>query len=191
MLLIIGIVFILFLIFNFLYFILPSLSPIPFFPSNKKDLPLICTTLLAINKKSTIIDLGAGTGTVLFPTAQEAHKNNLNTQFIAVEIHPLLILIMYMRRLLHPNRKNIRIIRANMLTVDYNILLQNINTQSSIVFYLYIGQGVIEQLKKRLVLIKRNIAIVSYMYDIPGWDTYSTNRQKGQHTLTTYQYHSM
>lgn len=180
-------IFILFFIYNFLYFILPSLSPVPFFPSNKKDLPLICKTALEIAQKSVIIDLGAGTGTVIFETAHLAYQKKQNAQFLAVEIHPLLILIMHMRKIFHPNKKNIRIIHSDMLKLDYNTLIQDINKQSSIIFYLYIGYRIIKPLQKKLVSIKRNITILSYMYDIPLWEKYIILRKKGLYTLTIYE----
>lgn len=182
----IGIIFILFFILSFLYFILPSLSPIPFFPSHKKDLPLICATLLSINKRSIIVDLGAGTGTVIFETARNAYQKKQDTQFLAVEINPLLILIMHIRRLLHPNRKKIRIIHTNMFTLDHDVLLQQIDSQTTIIFYLYVGHTMIEPLKKNLGTIKRNIILISYMYDIPGWEKNMTNIKKGIHPLYTY-----
>lgn len=184
--LIIGISFILFFIFCFLFFVLPSLSPIPFFPSNKKDIPLICETLLATNKRSVIIDLGAGIGTVIFETARHAYQKKQVTHFLAVEINPLLILIMYIRKLFHPNRKNIRIIRANMLTIDYDVLLEQIDSHTAIIFYLYIGHTVIELLKKKFDPIKKNITIVSYMYDIPNWEKNITDKKKGIHPLYIY-----
>lgn len=187
LILIIGVVFILFFLFSFLYFILPSLSPVPFFPSNKKDLPLICKTALKIDKKSIIIDLGAGTGTIIFKTAHLAYQKKQDAQFLAVEIHPFLILIMHMRKIFHPNKKNIRIIHSDMLKLDYNKLIQDIHKQSSIIFYLYIGYRIIKPLQKKLVSIKRNITILSYMYDIPGWEKYIIRRKKGLHTLTVYE----
>ena len=52
-----------------------------------------------------MIDLGAGDGIVIFKAASQAFQKRLNTKFIAVEINPVLILILYLRRLFHPNKK--------------------------------------------------------------------------------------
>lgn len=182
----IGIIFILFFILSFLYFILPSLSPIPFFPSHKKDLPLICETLLSINKRSIIVDLGAGTGTVIFETARNAYQKKQDTQFLAVEINPLLIIILYIRRFFHPYKKNIRIVHKDMLAIDYHELKAQIDSKRSIIFYLYIGHRIIAQLKAKLDTLPGKISIVSYMYDMPDWEKNITDKKKGMHPLYTY-----
>lgn len=221
----------LFLIINIIYFISRTLSPIPFFPTNKKDLPLIITSLLSTHsqhKKSVIIDLGAGTGTVIFPAAEEAYKRQrafslksaggapgggpagftLNkvkekrwdegatgpaqiessekstTQFIAVEIHPLLIFIMHLRRLLHPNRKNIHIIRADIFNTD---LKKNLTLNFKfLTLYLYVGPFVMSRLKPVLKSFPARTRIVSYMYEIPGWDKKLIKTRKGVKKLYVY-----
>ena len=71
-----------------LFFLSRTLSPVPYFPSNYKDLKLIIKTLLhhcAKNKttNTVIIDYGAGTGTVVFPAVSQAHKRNIPLTFIA------------------------------------------------------------------------------------------------------------
>ena len=140
---ILALVIFLFLLFNILYFILPSLSPIPFFPTNRKDVSLVVSSLLRSsltikgNKTNNdqlitnniIMDLGAGIGTVIFAAASfetataksdfAAPASSINlkniqfrppqshlqpprlqrlihqpkVQFVAVEIHPLLVQI--------------------------------------------------------------------------------------------------
>ncbi len=82
----------------------PKLSPIPYFPSNHYDLPLIIKALNLQNNQ-TIIDLGAGDGIVIFKAAEEALNKNLKTKFIAIDINPILVFIMNIRRLFHPNKK--------------------------------------------------------------------------------------
>lgn len=196
----IGIIFIIFFIFNFLYFILPSLSPVPFFPSNKKDLPLISEILLGANKRSVIIDLGAGTGTVIFAAALAAFRQKLALHFLAVEIHPLLVLIMLIRRLFHPNKENIFVIKEDMLKMDYPTI---INPKSKIInskqfqnpksaplnhltVYLYVGHLVIEKIKKKLLTLPKTTTIISYMYDIPHWKRKLVAKKKGLHSLYIY-----
>jgi len=208
-LIIIIVLLLLVLLFNFLYFILPSLSPIPFFPTNKKDLPMIVKALVEMEKNgaggstggsprqrvptyvgrtrespaqpSIVIDLGAGTGTVIFAAAWQAYQQGLDTQFVAVEIHPLLVLIMHLRRLVHPHRKNISVIRADIFKINYQQLAikqssppssANRHTsegQGNITIYMYVGTFVMERLKKQLIKLPRVTRIVSYMYEIPGW----------------------
>ena len=96
------IAFIIFIIIIIFIFSSKKFSPIPYFPSQPVDLPLI---IKALNLKSnqTVFDLGAGDGIIIFKAAQQAYKQKLNTQFVAVEINPVLILILHLRRLFHPN----------------------------------------------------------------------------------------
>lgn len=140
-----------------------TLSPIPYFPSQPADIPLI---VKAINLKNnqTIFDLGAGDGIVIFEAAKSAFKRNLNTKFVAVEINPVLILILHLRCLLHPNRKNVKILRDDIFKMDFNKLL--ILNSSFLTFYLYISPWFLE---KTVSNVKRQINrfnIISYMYSI-------------------------
>lgn len=173
-----------FLMVSFIYFISPSLSPIPFFPTNPKDLPLIIKTIVSNQQYDAIVDLGAGTGTVIFAAAHEAHRQNRAARFLAVEIHPLLVIIMHLRRLFHPYKKNIRIIRGNILTMDYRRFTDD--KVRSVLIYLYVGHRVIGQLKKKLAQLPAKTRIASYMYDIPGWEDKKIKTEKGIHPLFLY-----
>lgn len=59
-------------------FVFPQLSPIPYFPSNAKDLPLILDNL-RIQDNHVVIDMGAGDGMVVFEAARHAYEKKLNT----------------------------------------------------------------------------------------------------------------
>lgn len=146
-------------------FSFPRFSPIPYFPSNKKDLKHILKALQLKNNQ-TVIDLGAGDGIVIFEAAKEALKRKLNTKFIAVEINPVLLCILYLRRLPHPNRKNIRIIFGDMFIMNFSSLTTPYSLPPT--FYLYISPW---HLEKTVANIKRQLnhfSIVSYMYEIPS-----------------------
>ena len=88
----------------------PKLSPIPYFPSQPVDLPLIVKAL-GLKNNQTVIDLGAGDGIVIFEAAKSSYLKKFNTKFIAVEINPVLILVLHLQRFFHPNKKNIQIIK--------------------------------------------------------------------------------
>ena len=97
---------IIFLVFLLYIFVSRKRSPVPYFPTNKKDIPLIIKALnLKLNH--TVVDLGAGDGVVIFKAAEETYKRGFGTKFYAVEINPILILILYLKKLFHENRKNI------------------------------------------------------------------------------------
>jgi len=150
--------FVIFVIVIIFLFSSKALSPIPYFPSNKHDLPLIIKALNLKNNQ-TVIDLGAGDGIVIFEAAKIAYKRKLNTIFIAVEINIVLILIMYIRRLFHPNRKNIKIILGDI----FNITMKQFN---NLTIYLYISPWYIEQAISNFKLQISNFSVVSYMYPI-------------------------
>ncbi len=152
------ILFIIAVIFSF-----PQFSPIPYFPSNKKDISLIIKAL-GLTNNQIIIDLGAGDGIVVFEAAKVAKQKGLNTRFIGIELNPVLITILYFKRLLHPNKKNVEIIWSNFFKMSSNTLITN--HQSSITFYLYISPWL---LNETLEVIKKNFPacrIISYMYPI-------------------------
>lgn len=162
---IIGIIIIIIIFF----FSSPQLSPIPYFPTNKKDLPLIIKNLNLKNDQ-LIVDLGAGSGTMIFSAAKVSYQKKLNTQFLAVEINPVLIFILHFRRLFHPNKKNIKIVFGDLFQIDYQkILTFNFKL---LIFYLYVSPWFLEKILKKLPiknLKKQNkkITIVSYFYSIP------------------------
>ncbi|VVA43563.1 conserved hypothetical protein [Candidatus Roizmanbacteria bacterium] len=160
-----------------------KLSPIPYFPSQPVDLSLIVKALNLKNNQ-TIIDLGAGDGIVIFKAAKEAFQQGINTKFIAVEINPVLILILYLRRLFHPNKENIMIVYGDMFKFSLsspppigvegrlrrgsrqNNGLDSPLQGNDIVVYLYISPWYLE---KTILNIKNQISkfkTVSYMYPV-------------------------
>jgi len=145
-----------------LFFSSPKLSPIPYFPSNKKDLPLIIKALNLKNNQ-VVFDLGAGDGIVIFEAAKLAFEKNLNTQFFAVEINPILILIMWLRWLFHPNKKNIKIVRDDIFKIDFKSYKQQ---ATSYTFYLYLSPWYLEKVIKNLKSQIKNFSLVSYFYPV-------------------------
>ncbi len=213
------------------YFISPTLSPVPFFPTQKADLEMIVSALLSskaqirnskveIRNSQIIYDLGAGTGTVIFALAQEAYESrhrksglknvdlsiwharqslrnlknktymsllhmrkdsfeNQNvSKFVAIEIHPTLFLWMQLRRLFHPNRNNISIIRADMFKFDLNKLTTD-NLQPTIV-YLYVDKNSLSRLKPNLLKLPKNSQIFTYMYPLPDLKPNKTYQGRNQ-----------
>jgi 16S rRNA A1518/A1519 N6-dimethyltransferase RsmA/KsgA/DIM1 with predicted DNA glycosylase/AP lyase activity len=139
-----------------------TLSPIPYFPSQPVDMHLI-VKMLKLKNNQMVIDLGAGDGIVIFSAAQQSYKQKLNTKFLAVEINPILILILHLRRLFHPNKKNIKIIRDDIFTMDYSRLTIN---NYELTIYLYISPWYLE---KTILNVKNQIpkfSVVSYMYPV-------------------------
>jgi len=140
-----------------------TLSPIPYFPSQQVDIPLIIKAL-SLKNNQTVFDLGAGDGIIIFEAAKSTFERNLNTKFVAVEINPILILVLYFRRLFHPNRKNIKIVRDDIFKMNFSKFLTS--NSSILTFYLYISPWYLE---KTILNVKKQIhqfKTVSYMYSI-------------------------
>lgn len=151
------------LIIIILLFSSPKLSPIPYFPSQSVDIRLIIKALNLKNNQ-TIFDLGAGDGIVIFEAAKSSYQQKLNTKFVAVEINPVLILILYLRRLLHPNRKNIKIVRNDIFKMNF---IKPLTFKSSfLTFYLYISPWYLETTVNNLKLKNKKFNVVSYMYPV-------------------------
>lgn len=140
----------------------PRLSPVPYFPSNIKDIDLILKSL-SLKNGQTVVDLGAGDGLVIFEAAKLAQEKGLDTEFVGVEINPVLVGIMNIRKLFHLNRKNIRIVHGDMFEMDFGDAL---DLKRQTLFYLYISPW---HMEKTIQNVKRQIKrfqVVSYMYEV-------------------------
>lgn len=186
---IIGIFLFVLIISIIIIFSFPHFSPIPYFPSNGKDIPLILQALL-IRNNQTIIDLGAGDGIVIFKAASEALQNKFNTKFIAIEINPILLLILHIRRLLHPNRKNIRIVKKDMFILNYSELLSADLTGSTDLtdstFYIYISPWFIEKTIENIKKQIKNFDLISYFYQVKCLPDYKEKVKIGIHRICSY-----
>ena len=174
-------------------FSFPRFSPIPYFPSNGKDMPLILKAL-NIRDNQTIIDLGAGDGIVILKAAERAFQNKLNTQFIAVEINPVLLLILHIRRLFHPNRKNIKIINTDMFSMNYSSLITShyslrpkvYRPLGEATFYIYISPWFIEKTITNISKQIKNFDLVSYFYQVKCLPKYNEEVKEGVHKIYRY-----
>lgn len=163
------------------FFAVPALSPIPYFPSNKKDLSLILK-MLSLKNNQVIVDLGAGDGIVIFAAAQYAFEKRLNTQFVAVEINPFLYLLLKLRLMFHKHRKNIKIVFGNMFTLNYKNLLPVVKSQ--VTFYLYISPWLIMKAIEAIQQYRKEFTILSYMYPIENRKPVAV--EKGKHIMYRY-----
>jgi hypothetical protein len=144
-------------------FIFPNLSPIPYLPTNKRDIPVIIQSLNLQNDQ-IIFDLGAGDGVVIFKAALHAKKHGLNTKFIALEINPLLVFIMHLKGLFHPNRGNISIKMSDMFKHNY---IEDIpHDDTKVTFYLYLSPWYIEKMINIIKSLDIPVKIISYFYPI-------------------------
>lgn len=162
-------------------FAFPQFSPIPYFPSNMKDKKNILKAL-SLKNGQTIIDLGAGDGVVVFEAAYESWRHKLNTKFIALEINPVLIGILCLKWLFHPNRKNIKIVWGDMFSFNFKSQISNFKF---ITFYLYISPWLIEKVISRIQKQLPNSSFVSYFYPIKSLRK-KEKEYRGEHKVYTY-----
>ncbi len=141
------------------FFISKELSPVPYFPTNKKDLDLIVKSM-SLKNNMDVIDIGAGDGRMIFYAANKASQKNLNTKFYAVEINPILILILYLKKLFHKNSQNIFIIYKDMMKL-------NLKKYKNPLFFLYLSPIYLEKIYKKIKKEAKNPKIITYFYEIP------------------------
>lgn len=140
----------------------PRLSPVPYFPSNAKDIDIIIESL-SLSNGQTVIDLGAGDGLVIFEAAEMAERKGLDTKFVGVEINPVLFAIMSIRRLINRNRDNIHIVFGDMFTMNFDKIL---DPKKSTLFYLYISPWHMEKTIQNVKWQIQRFTVVSYMYEV-------------------------
>lgn len=180
------IIFIIFIIIIIFIFSSKTLSPIPYFPSQPIDLPLIVKALNLKNNQ-TVFDLGAGDGIVIFEAAKSSFQKKLNTKFIAVEINPILILILFIRRLFHPNRKNIKIVYGDIFSMNYQKLLTFNFSLST--FYLYISPWFLEKTISNIKDQISKFSVVSYMYPLKDKTAFTkVMAVKGKNSIFIYNF---
>lgn len=137
-------------------------SEIPFFPTHDKDLPHIIKAL-KLSHDHIVLDLGAGTGTVIFAAALDAHRKGLDTKFLAIDINFTLVAWMHLRRLFHPNRDNIVIMQRDLFKTDYRELTKAFD---HITYYLYVSPWLTEKIARTIEKTRLSARIVSYFYPI-------------------------
>lgn len=164
-------------------FAFPEISPIPYFPSNKKDISLIIKAL-SLKNNQTIVDLGAGDGIIVFEAAEAARKKKLNTKFIAIDLNPILVIIMKLRRLFHKNRSNIHVIHGDMFKLKSNSLTRK--SVNSLTFYTYISPWYMEKVYRVLKKSYLRFTLISYFYSLPKNVKKPKKHVKGIHDIYTY-----
>lgn len=152
MLLVIIIFLTLFFAFNLFIALNKKISPIPYFPTNNRDLNLIIKTL-SLKRNDVLFDLGSGDGTVILEAARKS-----TATVIGLEIHPLLVLITHFKNLLDKSKPNLKIRLENIFKADLS---------SATKIYLYVGPFVMQKIMEKIISDKpqKLKQIVSYMYD--------------------------
>ncbi len=162
------------------YFAAKQLNPVPYFPTNTKDIKRI-TNLIKLKNNQTVIDLGAGDGKIILELAKIAENRKINTQFIAIDINLFLILTMYTRRFFRSNKKNIKIIWGDFFKLDYKKI---IGGKKEVTIYLYLAPWLNNAIGNLLKKMKFPLHVISYYYPIKNLKL--TKKIKGEHDIFVY-----
>lgn len=153
------------------YFFSSQYSPIPYFPSNMRDLPMIVESMQLQNDQQ-IFDLGAGDGTVIFALAKDANRRKLNTVFVAIDINPVLCAIMWLKKLFHPHRKYIHIVCGDIFEINYSKWISQSQTVKvgapQVSFFIYISPWFTKRVAQIVGSLKVKSRLISYFYPVEG-----------------------
>jgi hypothetical protein len=112
--------------------------------------------LAAIRPEETVFDLGAGTGAIVFRAARQ-----YRARVVAVELEPIRVAFLRMRRALSADRGRISIVWADLFQVDL---------RSAGVVLLFLWPGAMRRLKPRLETeLAPGARIISHWHPVPGW----------------------
>ena len=162
------------------YFVAKNLNPVPYYPTNPKDIKRIIK-LLELKNDQTVIDLGAGNGEIIFEAANTANEKELNTRFVAIDINVFLVLIMIIRSLFHKNRSKIRFVWKDIFKYDFR---QIIGKNQTTTIYVYFAPWINDALGTLLKKLPRPVKVVSYYYPINN--LHLTKKVKGEHDVFLY-----
>jgi hypothetical protein len=109
-----------------------------------------------VGPEDTLFELGAGIGAIAFPAAREH-----GARVVAVEIEPLRILIMRLRRAAGPAADRIQLVRANMYALDY---------RPATVVTALLWPGAMARLRPKFEReLRPGTRVVSRCHPIEGW----------------------
>jgi hypothetical protein len=109
-----------------------------------------------VSPQDTLYELGAGVGAITFPAAREYHAH-----VVAVEIEPLRVLIMRLRRATGPDADRIDVRRANMYSLDF---------RPATVVTAFLWPGAMARLRPKFESeLQPGTRVVSRCHPIHGW----------------------
>ncbi|KKR29787.1 MAG: hypothetical protein UT63_C0116G0003 [Candidatus Gottesmanbacteria bacterium GW2011_GWC2_39_8] len=148
-------------------FAITGISAAPFVPTAKKDLERIINfSRIPKGGKLTLIELGCGTGRVLFEFARKF--NNLN--LIGIEMHPFLYFFTKIKAASLHLKSKVNIKFSNFYKSDLN---------SADIVYLYLLPRVMPKVRQKLEKdLKSGTKVISYAFPISGWDPKEISKEE-------------
>ncbi|HEV2519614.1 MAG TPA: class I SAM-dependent methyltransferase [Thermoplasmata archaeon] len=112
-----------------------------------------------------VVDLGAGTGAILFRAARER-----GAEVLGIEVEPLRVLILRVRRAVGGPRARVEIRWGNLFEVDL---------RPATVVTCFLWPGAMERLRPRFeAQLRPGTRIVSHWHPIPGWTAAAIDRPR-------------
>jgi len=113
--------------------------------------------LAAVTPSDRVVDLGAGTGAIVFRAARER-----GARVLGVEIEPLRVLLLRLRRRLGPAADRVSIVWGDFFRVDF---------RTSTVVMIFLWPAAMARLKPRFESeLPAGARVVSYWHPVPGWE---------------------
>jgi precorrin-6B methylase 2 len=110
-----------------------------------------------VGPTDVVYDLGAGTGALVFRAARER-----GARAVGVEVEPLRILILRLRRRWGPAADRIRIVWGDFFRLDY---------REATVVLVFLWPDAMRRLAPRLAEeLPKGARVVSYWHPVPGWE---------------------
>jgi SAM-dependent methyltransferase len=116
-----------------------------------------------VGPDDVVYDLGAGTGAIVFRAARER-----GARVVGVEVEPIRVLILRLRRALGGPRDRVEIRRGNLFQTDF---------REATVVTCFLWPAAMERLKPRLeAQLRPGARVVSHWHAIPGWTAEAFDR---------------
>lgn len=112
--------------------------------------------LAEVGPADVVFDLGAGTGAIVFRAAR-----TYRAQVLAVEVEPIRVAILRLRRRLGPASDRIRIRWGNLFGIDF---------RGATVVTCFLWPGAMERLRPKFEAeLAAGTRVVSHHHEVPGW----------------------
>jgi hypothetical protein len=109
-----------------------------------------------VGASDTVYDLGAGTGAIVFRAARERHA-----QVVAVEVEPLRVLVLRLRRWIGGPRDRVEVRWGNLFHLDF---------RPATVVVVFLWPEAMARLRPLLeAQLRPGARVVSHWHPVPGW----------------------
>lgn len=151
-----GLLLVLALLFGILYFVFASFLYGAGYQPTPRPVADRMLELAAITPSDTVYDLGAGTGALVFRAARER-----GARAVGVEVEPLRVLILRLRRRLGPAADRIVIRWGDFFRLSY---------RDATVVLVFLWPDAMAKLRPRFEAeLPKGARVVSYWHPVPGW----------------------